>query len=111
MKLLEQGFTQTAAARAIGVNPRSVRRWKHDLKVGGWAALEAIPASGRPPRLSREQRQELERQLMQGASAAGFNGDFWTCRRVAEYIERTFGVRYHVDHIGRLLHAMNWSVQ
>jgi transposase len=30
---------------------------------------------------------------------------------VAEHIERTFGVRYHVDHICRLLHAMHWGPQ
>jgi transposase len=30
---------------------------------------------------------------------------------VAEVIRREFGVEYHVDHVGRLLHAMAWSPQ
>ncbi len=28
-------------------------------------------------------------------------GDVWTARRVTEVIARTFGVRYHPDHVGR----------
>ena len=30
---------------------------------------------------------------------------------MAELIERRFGVHYHVDHIGRLLHELDWSAQ
>jgi len=30
---------------------------------------------------------------------------------VAQLIARRFGVPYHVDHIGRLLHALGWSPQ
>jgi len=49
--------------------------------------------------------------LLKGAQAAGFATDLWTCPRVAEHIQRTFGVGYHVDHVCRLLHGMNWSPQ
>jgi transposase len=111
VRLLEQGLTQAQIARSLDVDPRSVRRWKHDIKLGGWAALKAVPARGRPLKLSSGQRQRLEKQLLQGAQAAGFPTDHWTCPRVAEHIERSFGVRYHVDHIGRLLHTMNWGPQ
>lgn len=98
-------------ARAVGVDARSVRRWKHDVRLGGRSALKAVAASGRPPRLSLAQRERLERHLLKGAQAAGFATDLWTCPRVAEHIERTFGIRYHVDHVCRLLHHMNWSPQ
>jgi transposase len=109
--LLEQGLTQAQIARRLNVDPRSVRRWKRDLKVGGWAALKAVPASGRPPKLSAAQRQRLARDLLKGAQAAGFATDLWTFPRVAEHIERAFGVRYHVDPICRLLRAMNRGPQ
>jgi transposase len=111
IRLLERGISQAEIARRLDVDPRSVRRWKHDRQLGGWAALKAVPASGRPLKLSPGERQRLERQLLEGARAAGFSTDLWTCPRVAEYIERSFGVRYHVDHVGRLLHTMNWGSQ
>jgi transposase len=109
--LLEQGLAQAVIARRLDVDPRSVRRWKHDMKLGGWAALKAVPASGRPLKLSQGERQRLEKQLQEGAQAAGFSSDLWTYSRVAKHIERSFGVRYHVDHVGRLLHDLNWSPQ
>jgi transposase len=84
-----------------------VRRWKQALRFGGRAALNSVPASGRPLKLSPGERQRLEKQLLQGAQAAGYPTNLWTCPRVAEHIEHTFGVRYHADHIGRLLRAMN----
>ena len=84
-----------------------MRRWKKALRFGGRSALIAVSASGRPLKLSPGERQRLVKQLLQGAQAAGFPTDLWTCPRVAEYIEHTFGVRYHADHIGRLLRAMN----
>jgi hypothetical protein len=46
-----------------------------------------------------------------GAREAGFDNDLWTCRRVAQLIVRRFGVFYHADHTGRLLHGLGWSPQ
>lgn len=111
LDLLKQGHTQAEVARIIDVDPRSVRRWNAAHRKKGRKGLQAVPASGRPAKLTAAQRQQLEKQLLQGAQAAGFPTDLWTCPRVADYIRRSFGVRYHVDHVGRLLHALNWSPQ
>ena len=35
----------------------------------------------------------------------------WTASRVAEVIKRTFGVRYHRDHVGKLMREAGWSRQ
>ena len=34
-----------------------------------------------------------------------------TCDRIARLIRREFRVRYHRDHIGRLMHQLGWSYQ
>jgi hypothetical protein len=31
--------------------------------------------------------------------------------RIAEVVEREFGVSYHPDHIGRLMHSLGWTPQ
>lgn len=56
-------------------------------------------------------KRTLEALLLKGAQAAGFHTDLWTCPRVADVVERRFGVHYHVDHVGRLLHELGWSPQ
>ena len=77
----------------------------------GLKALKARPVPGRPSRLDPQAKKRLEKILLRGASESGFATDLWTCPRVAQVIKREFGVGYHVDHIGRLLHALGWSPQ
>ena len=95
----------------VGVDRRSVRRWKAAFRKRGRAAIAARPACGRPPQLSPSLIRRWERALLRGAQAAGFPTDLWTCPRVAQLIAQRFHIRYHVDHLGRLLHALGWSPQ
>jgi transposase len=112
LAMLKDGLQPCEVARQLGVERRSVRRWKAAARgPGGREALRARPIPGRPSRLTQAQRQRLEAVLLKGALAAGFDTDLWTCARVAEVIDRRFGVRYHPDHVGRLLHMLGWSPQ
>jgi transposase len=111
IELLEQGFQPVEVASQLGVDRRSVRRWNAAYQKGGEAAIRARPAPGRPSALDDKAKARLERLLLKGAKAAGYPTDLWTCPRVAEVIAEQFGVEYHVDHIGRLLHGMGWSPQ
>jgi len=111
IELLEQGHPPVEVARMLGVDRRSVRRWNAAYRERGKEGVKARPAPGAPAKLSPEQKLELEGALLAGAEVAGFPTDLWTCRRVAELIKKRYGVRYHVDHVGRLLHALGWSPQ
>lgn len=109
--LLQKGFSPVQVARKLGVDRRSVRRWRASYEQLGPEGLAARPAPGRPPKLTIGQRQQLERWLLKGASAFGYRTDLWTCPRVADLVKKRFNIRYHVDHIGRLLRTMGWSPQ
>lgn len=109
--LLAEGQRPVEVARMLGVDRRSVRRWKAAHHRQGVQALRARQASGRPPKLGPRHLQQVERVLLKGAQAAGFVTDLWTCPRVAQVIARRFGVQYHVDHLSRLLRALGWSPQ
>lgn len=109
--LLKEGFQPVEVARRLGVDRRSVRRWRAAHDAEGRKGVAARSASGRPPKLSAKDRARLERDLVKGAKASGFPTDLWTCPRVAQLIRRRYGVRYHVDHVCRLLRSMDWSPQ
>ncbi len=111
VRLLEQGLQPVEVARQLGVDRRSVRRWKSAAHRLGPEALQARPASGRPKRLSEAQEKKLVRTLLRGAKHAGFETDLWTCPRVLQVIEAQFGTRYHVDHVCRLLHSLGFTPQ
>jgi len=110
-RLLVKGKGVREVSRLTGAASSSVSRWKQDLKQGGLEALKAKPHPGRPPRLTAQQKQELEVILLKGAGAAGFPTDLWTLVRVAEVIEREFGVKYHPGHVWYILRDMGWSCQ
>jgi transposase len=109
--LLQDGKSITEVARLVGVNLSSVKRWKRAVAAGGLNVLAAKPNKGRPPRLSLAQKQELRQIVCGSPRAAGFSTDLWTCRRVAEVIQKRFGVQYHRDHVGRLLHSLGFTQQ
>lgn len=111
IELLRQGLMPVEVARRVGVDRRSVRRWNASYRKKGIVGIEAKPASGRPQKLSAQEKRRLERMLVRGAQKSGFHTDLWTCPRVARVIHERLGVAYHVDHIGRLLHGMGWTPQ
>ena len=111
LALLQKGLSPVEVAQRLGVDRRSVRRWKSAARHQGREALRAQPAPGRPSRISARQIQLLRRALERGAEAAGFPTPLWTCPRVADWIHQRFGVRYHPDHVGRLLHALGFTPQ
>jgi transposase len=109
--LKEQGWQQQDIAVALGVSEGAVSQWLKRGRAGGVEALKAHPPKGMTARLSPEQKAQIPALLAKGAEAYGFRGDVWTASRIAEVISRTFGVRYHRDHVGRLLREGGWSRQ
>src|SRR5438552_2013855 len=80
--LLQREVPVHVVAERLGVDRRSVRRWKRAHRGQGRAGLRARPAPGRPPKLAATQRRQLVRLVVAGPEAAGFAKSLWTWRRV-----------------------------
>lgn len=111
LHLKQQGWYQRDIAEALGVSEDTVGRWLSRAHAGGTQALRAKPRPGHPPKLSPQQKRLIPEFLWHGAEAYGFRGEVWTCARIARVIEEEFGVRYHKDHVGRLLRELRWTPQ
>lgn len=112
VRLLEEGKTsQAGIARILGVSEAAVSVWAKKLREQGKDSLKLRKASGRPPKLKPGDKTKLVEKMKAGAVAAGFETERWTQARVQAMIEKEFGVHYHPNYIGRLLHALGWSVQ
>lgn len=111
MALLGRGKSMNAVARQIGCSTGSVDRWKKALKKHGPDGLAPTPHPGPTPRLGKAQKRRLVAALKKGAVAAGYDSDLWTCRRVRDLIGKNLGVWYDFNHVGRILHALGFSVQ
>src|ERR1039458_2319204 len=109
LALLDEGFSLNAVGRRIECHPSSVMRWRDARRQGGDSALLVRFSPGRPLKLAAAQRKRLVRLLLKGPMAAGYRTNLWTTARIAEMVEREFEVRYHPDHIGRLMHSLGWT--
>lgn len=96
--LKQQGWKQKDIAHALGISEAAVSQWLKRGREHGVAALKSHPGPGPQPKLTSEQREHLRTMVAQGAPAHGYHEQIWTSRRVADLIQRTFGVRYHRAH-------------
>src|SRR5438445_13145721 len=78
--LLQRQLPVHVVAERLGVDRRSVRRWKRAYRGQGRAGLRARPVSGRPPKLTATQRKQLVRLVVAGPEAIGDGTSLWTCR-------------------------------
>ncbi len=109
--LLLEGKRPAEVARTVGVSWTTANRWKQVIEEEGLGALAAKAHPGRTARLTQNQRQRLIEILLNGPLEAGFPTETWTSRRVAEVIEREFGVSYHVGHVWKILRRIGWTSQ
>ncbi len=107
--LLRQGLHEAEVARQTGVHRQSVNRWARQLRESGVSGLKKAGRAGRIPRLTAANMNTLRRILKRGAAALGYDSDFWTTRRVTTLIKRECGVRYHSNHVGKVLRKLGWS--
>ena len=111
LRLLKKGKSLSAVARWLGAAKSSVFRWYQAYQRQGRKGLRPKPIPGRPPRLSESQKRRLRRWLLQSPLAFGYKTDLWTLKRIARLIEDQLHVRYHPNHVWRLLTGMGWSCQ
>jgi putative transposase len=108
---LLNGVTQSTVARRYGVSRTTASRWQRSIVMRGVDGLRKRRATGRPSRLTADQVDVIRRMFQEGAAAHGFARDRWTTGRLAEAIERRFGIRYDRDHVGRLMYKFGLREQ
>lgn len=78
-------------------------------RAGGKDSLRKAGRTGRKPLLTGDDRQRLTELLAEGPESLGYQTPLWTCPRVADLIEREFGVACHEGHVWRIPVSLGWS--
>lgn len=107
----QQGYSQTAIAKALGLTQGWVSQTLKKFRAQGEAALAWRKPVGPKNRLNALQLAQLVDELNKGAPAHGFEGEIWTRQRVKAVIVKLFGVSYDPSQVGRLLKKVGWSRQ
>ena len=111
VRLFERGLKQAEVGRRAKVPRQTAHRWYQAWVAGGEAALKKAGRAGRKARITKQHRGEIVQALVAGPRANGFASDVWTLPRVAQLVERLTGIKYHPDHMSRLMRDLGWSCQ
>ncbi len=87
----EDGYR--SAARAVSVNESAVRKWHAAYRAEGAEGLRTRERSGRPAKLTHNDRERLQHALTQSPQTFGFGGDTWTARALNQYLQRHSATR------------------
>jgi transposase len=109
--LLQKGHRVNETARLVGVTPGAISQWRQAYEKQGEAFFQAHSPPGRTPGLSPKNKQKLEKLLLKGARKNSYHTELWTLQRVAEVIEKHFGIAYDTSSVWHILKNMGWSCQ
>ena len=83
LDLVRRGKSSQEVAGKLGVNERSVRRWRQEQKC---PRKKSRPPLGKPAYLTKKQIKRLKQELLRGAYAHGYSEDYWTLDRIGHVI-------------------------
>jgi transposase len=109
--LNSEGRTSGEVAGILKAPRSKVSEWLSRYQFHGVDGLLEGYRSGRPARLSEQQRQQLGDILDSGPVAYGLDTGIWTSPMIGWVIEEEFGVAYHPGHVRKLLHELGFSQQ
>jgi transposase len=103
------GMNRTEAARLGGMDRQTLRDWAHRLNQHGPEGLVDVKPTGRPPRLSDEQK-DLLKQLVEAGPNPETDGVVrWRCVDLKRVVRDRFGVDLSEVSLGRVLKQLGFS--
>ena len=109
--MFAHGHSITQVSEPLNISYEAVRVWRQTWPAEGTEALLRRRPRGRRPKLSADQVQQVEAELLKGPRHHRYRTELWTLERIAALIRQLFGVSYHPSHVLKILRAMEWTCQ
>jgi len=108
---IKQGRTAKELEELYNVSHKSICNWAHRYNRDGVEGLKDKPRSGRPSRLSEDQRAKLRDALRNKPENIGYSSGVWSGPLILDYIRKTFGVTYKRAQVYNLLRSIGFTYQ
>lgn len=95
--LSAQGYNQKEIARIVRVTPRTVGKYVRRYKKHGFLGLYDAPIPGRPPKVTRDIQEHIDKCLEREPRKYGYNMSTWTTSLMQHHLWIRFGVRICVE--------------
>ena len=108
---VSDGTPYSVIAATLKVSKEAIRLCMNTILFKGVESLKSKKPSGRPPKLTKRQKKELESLIIEGPTKAGFPSACWRSPMIQTLIYEKFGVKYNVFYISELLKNMGFLYQ
>ena len=106
---VRDGMNRTEAARLGGMDRQTLRDWVHRFNQHGPDGLIDVKPSGRPPKLSDEQKEALKQLVEAGPDRKKDGVARWRCVDLKRVLGQRFGVDLSEVSLGRVLKKLGFS--
>ena len=111
VRLRKEGRTFRDIAKAVGIPKSIVYGWLQRVAVSGFDRIHDSESPGRPCRLSDEQKESLENDLLKHPTECKFLGGSWTAKMVVRHIVNEFKILYSISGALWLTQRLNFSIR
>jgi len=105
--LVASGISCEKVAGLFGDSSRTLVNWVRRFDRDGLAGLAEGNHSGRPPRLSAEQLEEVRNLVRQPPASAGLQANLWDGKSLSACLHQRYGVQIGVRQCQRLFHLVD----
>ena len=109
--LLAKGLGCQKVAQLFDESIRTVQSWAKALNETGITALKDKPRSGKPPRLTVEQKELIKRDIHKGPQVFGYSQGFWDGPLLSHHIKALYGVTLGARQCQRFFHKIGYTLQ
>ena len=109
VNLVLSGLTPSYLSSYCGDSKRTITLWVKIADEQGFAALKTKKPTGRPPRLTKEQKAEI-RAILEEDAPKKYGQNVWDGPSLSAYIKKTYGVKLGVRQCQRLFHSLGFSL-
>ena len=102
------GMSTNAISEIMGYDPRTIQMWVAKADSQGFDALRPGKSTGRPQKLTTDQKSQIQQALQRDASNYGYST--WDGIALSDYISKTFGVKLSVRACQYLFHELGFSL-
>lgn len=98
-------------AELLQKSSKTIQLWVKLFNNGGLNALIPNSPPGRPSRLTKEQKEELKKDVLTDPRSLGYDFSNWEGKSVAYHVKKKFGVKLGVRAAQKLLRWLGLSLQ
>lgn len=109
--LLWEGNNCTKVAQILKRSRRTILNWLHAFNEGGLEGIVPNRPSGRPSRLTDEEKAILRDDVLTHPRELGYEFSNWEAKYVAFHVSKKFDVEIGARQAHRLLHELGFTLQ